>query len=418
MSKIGIVGAGLSGLAIANNIKNAVVFESESRPGGLLRTDTIEGYTFDTGGSHIIFSKDDETLFEMLATIGNYVEHRRRTYIFYNNQFIKYPFENGISMLPAEERFQILKDFVENMIREKKEPENLLEWFYYVFGREITDRYLKPYNEKIWKRNLEEISLDWVGGRVPNPPVDDILRSAVGIETEGYTHQLRFFYPLKGGIETLAKSLAEKVDVRVSEAVRKIEIGEGEVVVETTRGQYEFDKLVYTAPLTHLPKIMDCDEIEGEIQKLDYNSLTVVGLGVKDKVPNFHWLYFPQSDIVFHRIAFLSNYSPYMAPDGCSTIIAEISRKPGERISNICERVIGDLVDVGFDFNVEVCRAWEWEHAYVVYNHHYREAVEKIRVYLREKNIIPFGRFGGWKYLNMDAVMAQAKALARNIVGT
>jgi len=416
MSKIGIVGAGLSGLAIANRIKNSVVFESESRPGGLLRTETLKGYTFDTGGSHIIFSKDDKILHEILSAVGDYVEHRRRAYIFYSNRFIKYPFENGISMLPAEERFHILKDFVENMIKEKKEPKNLLEWFYYVFGREITDRYLKPYNEKIWKRDLEDISLEWVGGRIPNPPVDDVLRSAVGIETEGYTHQLKFFYPLKGGIETLARSLAKGADVRVSERVSWIEAGEGRVYVETTEGQYEFEKLVYTAPLTNLPKIMDCNEIKGEIQKLDYNSLTVVGLGVKGKVPDFHWLYFPQDDIIFHRIAFLSNYSPYMAPEGCSTVIAEISRRPGERISNACDRVIENLADVGFDFNVEVCGTWEWEHAYIVYNHHYREAVERIRAYLRERNVIPFGRFGGWEYLNMDEVMAKAKALAESVI--
>ncbi|WP_456468450.1 protoporphyrinogen/coproporphyrinogen oxidase [Archaeoglobus sp.] len=416
MSNIGIVGAGLSGLAVANYLKNAIVFESESRPGGLLKTETVEGYTFDTGGSHIIFSRDDCILSEMLAVIGNYVEHRRRTFIFYNNRFIKYPFENGISMLPAEERFQILKDFVENLVREKDEPKNLLEWFYYVFGREITNRYLKPYNEKIWRRDLEEISLEWVGGRIPNPPVDDILRSAVGIETEGYTHQLRFFYPLKGGIETLAKNLAEKVDVRAEEGVRKIE-ADGRICVETDKGQYEFDKLVYTAPLTYLPELMDCREIEKEIESLDYNSLTVVGLGVKDKVPNFHWLYFPQSNIIFHRVAFLSNYSPYMAPDGCSAIIAEISRKPGERIRNVCDRVIDDLGEVGFEFNVEVCEAWGWEHAYVVYNHQYKGAVERIREYLKARNIIPFGRFGGWKYLNMDAVMTQAKAVANEIVG-
>lgn len=416
MSKIGIVGAGLSGLAIANRIKNSVVFESESRPGGLLRTETLKGYTFDTGGSHIIFSKDDKILHEILSAVGDYVEHRRRAYIFYSNRFIKYPFENGISMLPAEERFHILKDFVENMIKEKKEPKNLLEWFYYVFGREITDRYLKPYNEKIWKRDLEDISLEWVGGRIPNPPVDDVLRSAVGIETEGYTHQLKFFYPLKGGIETLARSLAKGADVRVSERVSRIEAGEGRVYVETTEGQYEFEKLVYTAPLTNLPKIMDCNEIKGEIQKLDHNSLTVVGLGVKGEVPDFHWLYFPQDDIIFHRIAFLSNYSPYMAPEGCSTVIAEISRRPGERISNACDRVIDNLVDVGFDFNVEVCGTWEWEHAYIVYNHHYREAVGRIRAYLREKNVIPFGRFGGWEYLNMDEVMAKAKALAASVI--
>lgn len=411
---VGIVGAGLSGLAVAKNLKNAILFELKDRPGGLLRTETVDGYTFDTGGSHIIFSKDEKILSEILKTVGEYVEHRRRTFIYYNKQFIKYPFENGISMLSAEDRFQILKDFVKNLLRRKEKPENLLEWFHYVFGREITERYLKPYNEKIWKRSLEDISLEWVENRVPNPPVDDVLRSAVGIETEGYTHQLRFFYPLKGGIETLARNLAEGIDIRVNEGVRKIESNSDGIFVETQKDNYEFEKLIYTAPLPNLTDMLDCREIRSEIEKLDYNSLTIVGLGVRDKVPNFHWLYFPQEELVFHRVAFLSNYSPYMAPEGRSTIIAEISRRPGERISRVCDRVIEGLCDVGFDFSIEVCRTWEWEYAYVVYNHHYRRAIDRVKSYLVSRKIIPFGRFGGWEYLNMDAVVSRAKEIAKH----
>ena len=54
---------------------------------------------------------------------------------------------------------------------------------------------MDPYNEKIWKRPLEQITSDWVAGRVPDAPVEDVLRAAVGIRTEGYTHQAIFFYP-------------------------------------------------------------------------------------------------------------------------------------------------------------------------------------------------------------------------------
>lgn len=400
-----VVGGGLAGLVVANRLGNCVVFEAANKPGGLLRSERINGFTFDTGGSHIIFSRKSEIVREMLQMVGDYVMHRRRTFIFYNNRFIKYPFENGISMLPPYERFAILKDFVENLTRSKGDPENLLDWFYHVFGREITERYLRPYNEKIWKMDLTEISLEWVGGRVPTPPVEDVLKSAVGIDTEGYTHQIRFYYPLEGGIERLAMGLAENVDIRLGERVVKMVAEDGAVVVN----DQVFERAIYTAPLTYLPEIMNCREIEKEIKKLEYNSLTVVGLGVRGRVPNFHWIYFPQREIVFHRVAFLSNYSPKMAPEGRSTIIAEISRRPGEKLRNIEDRVINDLSEVGFELDVEVCEKWEWEHAYVVYNHDYRSATEKIRSYLAERGIIPFGRFGRWEYLNMDAVVEKAR---------
>jgi protoporphyrinogen oxidase len=401
-----VVGGGLAGLSIGYLLKDKCVVFEANRIGGLLRSEKIDGYTFDTGGSHILFSNDEKVLSELLQFLDDYIEHRRRAFIFYKGRYVKYPFENGIFSLSPHERFEILKDFVENLLKEKKRPKNLLEWFQHVFGNAITEKYLKPYNEKLWKRDLREISLDWVGGRVPNPPIDDVLKSAVGIETEGYVHQLRFFYPLSGGIEILAKNIAENVNIKM-EAVRRIEVGDKIYV----NGE-EFEKVVYTAPLKDLTKIMrDAREIRENIEKLEYNSLAVVGIGVKGKVPNIHWLYVPQEDIVFHRIAFLSNYSPEMAPKNCSTIIAEISN-PGKINEG---EILEGLRKVGIENEVEIVKTWRWEFAYIVYNHDYRENVEAIKKFLLRRNIIPFGRFGLWEYLNMDMIWKKAKELYESL---
>lgn len=400
-----VVGGGLSGLSVGYQLRGRCeVFEAR-KIGGLLSSEEIDGFTFDTGGSHILFSDNPEILRELLGFVKDYVEHRRRAFIFYKGKLIKYPFENGIFTLSAQERFEILKDFVENLLMKKETPKNLLEWFRYVFGNAITEKYLRPYNEKLWKRDLREISLEWVGGRVPNPPIDDLFKSAVGIETEGYMHQLHFFYPLKGGIESLAKGVAKNLDIRM-EAVKKIELEEKIVV----NGDKEFDKLIYTAPLKELPSIFtEARKIRDEIDKLEYNSLAVVGIGVRGKVPNVHWIYVPQKDIVFHRIAFLSNYSPNMSPRGCATIITEISN-PG-KLSE--DEVLEGLRKIGVENEVEVLKVWKWEYAYVVYNHSYRESIEKIRNFLLQRKIISFGRFGAWEYLNMDTVWKKAKEVAR-----
>ncbi|MEM4702211.1 MAG: NAD(P)-binding protein, partial [Archaeoglobaceae archaeon] len=61
-----IVGGGLAGLSIGYLLgKKCVVFEA-NRVGGLLRSEKVEGFTFDTGGSHILFSSDEKILKEML----------------------------------------------------------------------------------------------------------------------------------------------------------------------------------------------------------------------------------------------------------------------------------------------------------------------------------------------------------------
>ena len=91
-------------------------------------------------------------------------------------------------------------------------PETFRDWIYYTFGKGIAECYMVPYNEKIWKYPTEKMSLHWVDGRIPRPPVDDVIKSAIGISTEGYTHQSVFSYPLDGGIEALVKAIARPVE--------------------------------------------------------------------------------------------------------------------------------------------------------------------------------------------------------------
>jgi len=424
--KIGIIGAGLSGLSLAFMLKNkncrVEIFEANDKIGGLLRSETLDGYTFDIGGSHIIFSKDQNVLREIVNVIGAVVEHRRRTFIYYKDKFIKYPFENGIYMLPKEERFEILLDFFQNLIKrergELKKPSNLLEWFYYVFGKVITEKYLKPYNEKLWKRDLRDISLEWVGNRIPNPPVEDVLKSCVGIPTEGYTHQLRFYYPLRGGIEMLIRKLAENLDfpIRTNERIRRIRREDGKVILEGS-DYFEFDLVISTAPIDVTVKLFkDWKIVKSFIERLDYNSLTVVGLGVRGKTPDFHWVYIPNKEIIFHRMAFLHNYSPNMCPENRSNVILEISRRPDEKPKDVLDEALDGLAKMGFNFDVEVHGVWHWDYAYIVYNHDYKMAVDRLRSFLIERGVIPFGRFGSWEYLNMDAVWKCAKDLVERLV--
>ena len=414
--KICIAGGGLAGLSLGYHLRNSEIdfklLEKNERVGGLLRSEKIEGYTFDAGGSHILFSKNEDVLNEMVNLVGNVVMHRRRTFIFYRNQFIKYPFENGIFMLSPEERFEILEDFVRNLMRDKKKPENLRELFLYLFGEKITEKYLGPYNEKIWKRKLEDMVLGWGEDRIPTPPVEDVLKAAVGIETEGYLHQLRFFYPLDGGIESLAKAVAGKIVNRIetSTPVEKISVRENEIEVNGET----YDYMVSTIPLPELGRIVG-GEIRDLSSTLDYNSVTVVGLGVRGKVPDYHWVYVPRKDIIFHRIAFLSNYSPNMAPPGKSTIIAEISHRPGDTVKNPVDEVVEGLAKMGIDIEVEVEKVWVNNYAYVVTDKNYFSTLPKLREKLEEMRILTLGRHGNWEYINMDAVWQRAKDMAQRV---
>ena len=220
---VAILGCGWAGILVSYFILqrtsslNVVCVDKSKSLGGLLKSETINGFTFDVGGSHVIFSRDVEVLKRMLVFLdGNVVTHRRHTYIFLEGKLVPYPFENGIWTLSPEMRASILISFLEALIERARHPnwrpKTFREWIYGFFGKEIAKIYLEPYNEKMWKRDLNEIDVDWVyiPGRLPIPDWKDVVRAGVGIATEGYREQLIFYYPLRGGIQALYNAVLEK----------------------------------------------------------------------------------------------------------------------------------------------------------------------------------------------------------------
>jgi len=433
--RVCIGGGGLAGLSLAyflRGLSNVVLVEANSRVGGLLRSEAVNNFIFDTGGAHIIFSRDRDVLNFIVETIGGVVKHRRDARIFYNGRFIKYPFENGIYMLDPEERFEILLDFVNNLLRrergELKKPENLEEWFYYVFGKAISRKYLIPYNLKIWKKSLKKISAEWVNDRVPNPPISDILKGAVGIPTEGYLHQLEFYYPEDGGIEVLAKSLLEKISGKVAVAagmrVESIKIGRGEITVRTNSKSIKCDIFINTIPLPELIKAINNapEHILKLTKKLKYNSLIVVGAGLKNSFKPYHWIYFPQRKVTFHRVAAISNLTS--KPGEHASIVFETSTPPNSKLwrlnnNEIIEKILGEAekLELLKREDVEIAKIWRWNYAYIIYNNEYSKVLSEILNYLSEISLHTTGRFGLWKYLNMDQVILESKKLASKILG-
>lgn len=430
---IGILGGGLTGLTLGSLLHDSVVLEKELSPGGLCRSLREEGYTFDSGGSHIIFSKDAETLRFMLSLLGeNVVKNRRNTKVRYKDRLVKYPFENGLSDLPLKENLECLLEFLKSKLKkaggELPDPRNLREWFVYKFGEAIADKYLIPYNEKIWRTKPEEMGTDWVS-RVPDPPLEDVVKSSLGIDTEGYLHQLEFFYPLEGGIQCLTDSLAQKCTaIEPNFEVQQISRVSDGFQVSGNGRLYDFERLVSTIPLPELTRALD--ETPGDISdiagNLRFNSLVTVMLGIDHpEINDLSWLYFPrEEDGMFYRASFPSNYSPEVSPPGKSSVMAEITCSEGDETwrmadSELVESVESSLRKNGIlaKDNVQFSRVSRTKYAYIVYDLDHQPKVSKVRKYLSELGIELCGRFGQFEYLNMDACVRSARELASRLRG-
>ncbi|TAJ20637.1 MAG: FAD-dependent oxidoreductase, partial [Planctomycetota bacterium] len=222
--KTAILGAGITGLAVARTLleggvdpRDVHVLEAAPVAGGLCGSKTVDGFTYDVAGGHILYSKDKVAMEWMKEQAGGpaaFVERRRETRIRFGDRWVHYPFENGLGDLPQQANYECLKGYVEAWHARRANgaaaPADFAGWVRWRFGDGIARHFMDPYNEKIWKRPLSEITSDWVAGRVPDAPIDDVLKSSIGIRTEGYTHQSIFYYPLEGGFQAITDGFARR----------------------------------------------------------------------------------------------------------------------------------------------------------------------------------------------------------------
>ena len=428
MRDIGVLGAGISGLFTAYFLGGDVeVLEADGTPGGLSRCFGSQGFRSDIGG-HILFSKDEEALSHELAVLGDNLRRGvRANKILYEGLHVKYPFENGIDALPKEQIVDILHSFVENPHRET--PKNFREWMYHTFGDGLTNRYLLPYNEKIWKTPLDEMSLEWVD-RVPRPPLRDLIKTAVGIPTEGYTHQLYFGYPRTAGFESLPKAVATKLGTKVATGFRVAALRpcEGGWAVTSELGdERRYRQIIATLPIgTLFAALGDVPpEVAHAASQLRYNSLRVALIGVTGTdLPAYTALYVPDPRSLYHRVCYNHVFSPDLVPTGYRSVSCEITVAPGTDLSclsddQIADRVVEDLVRDGIVRREAVCyrHIHRERYAYVVYTHGYRECVRTIRDYTQARGIHLAGRFAEFHYVNTDACVRRALDLSREIRG-
>ena len=102
-----ILGAGLTGLSAALSVESDyILLEKNSRPGGLTRTEKIDGYLFDHTG-HWLHLRKERTQALVKALLGdNIVEVSRNSKIYTHGTYMEYPFQSNLAGLPKEIAFE------------------------------------------------------------------------------------------------------------------------------------------------------------------------------------------------------------------------------------------------------------------------------------------------------------------------
>lgn len=434
--KTAILGAGISGLALARFLiegglakGDVSLFEAAPAIGGLCASKTVDGFTYDVTGGHILYSKDLAAMNWIKACAGGeraFVKRNRNTKIRFADRWVHYPFENGLGDLPQQANFDCLKGYVTAWHRRQVDgsaaPAAFDAWVRWRFGEGIARHFMDPYNEKVWKRPLEQLSSDWVAGRVPDAPVDDVLRSSIGIRTEGYTHQASFFYPSHGGFQAITDGIGASVleRVRLSTPVRDLVRGASGWRVN---GE-EFDRVVSTLALTDLPGIVKhMPRAPAEaMAALEYNSITCLLVALdRAEHPDLSWIYLPHAEQgPTNRVTYMSNYAPGLAPVGKSSLLCEVTHPGGQPYpgAELEREVIEGLEAAGVLQAREVLFTdrTSTRHAYVVFDHGYGARRRTALEWLETVGITPLGRFGRFEYDNSDQCVIKARELAGRLL--
>ncbi len=423
--RLGILGGGISGIALAAHLDEDLdILERGSRIGGLCATVVEDGFTFDAAGPHIMFSKNKEVLNLMIGVLGDNVhQNRRENRIYFKGSLVKYPFENDLASLPKEDNFECIRDYIVNP-RANETPTNLAQWSYATFGAGISDKYFIPYNEKIWNYDANKIGTEFVE-RIPKPPMEDVLKSAIGISTEGYLHQLYYSYPTHGGFEAIVKAFAERVkgEIHTRWTVASVEKIENGWRVESDGGEVrEYDTLVSTLPIHELLKVWKDapQQVHDETAKLRYNSLINVLIGNStDPGHNYTALYVPDPKLLFHRLSFPKAFGSECVPPGGSSIMAEITSNAGDGIwemsdEALLDRVIGEVESIGFVDRASIIyrKVVRFTYGYPVYDLEYRKNVTAMRAAVAATGLHLLGRFAQFDYINSDVCVERALKMA------
>ncbi len=427
--KVVILGAGLAGLSAAYYLRGGYeIFEKENRCGGLCRSRSLRGFTFDMAG-HLLHFKDRQNFLLSRELLGNkFVKISRNSWIWSYHRFIRYPFQSNLYGLPPRVVRECLEDFKKIQNNHKKSHRHrdasFRTWLLETFGEGMAKHFLFPYNKKFWKFPLERLNAQGVRQWIPVPSLKDVQEGAFKKSKKEMGYNAHFWYPRQGGIQVLTDALEKRVKKvhRLCEAI-KLDLKKKEVFFKSGL-RIRFEKLISTIPLPELARILVPlpEDVRRAFLKLKYISVLNLNLGLSKKLDeNKHWIYFPQRNISFYRCGIATNFSGSLAPAGCSSLYFEISYSkdhPADK-NHLLERVLGDCQKARFCLmkkDVLVTDLNDIKYAYCLYDEERAHALGVIQPFLKKHGIFSIGRYGGWQYASMEDVMAQARHTAYTIL--
>lgn len=394
-----ILGAGPAGLTFANKLKengidSFLVIEKECEAGGLCRDKMVDGSPLDIGGGHFLDVRNkevDEYLFRFMPEDEwNYFERDSR--IRFQNYEINHPFEANIWRLPEEKQNEYLDSIsAAGCNNGKEKPEKFVDWITWKLGDKIAEDYMLPYNQKMFSDELNELGTYWLD-KLPNVSFEDTFNSCR--DHHAYGNQpghAQFFYPKKYGYGELWRRMADTISDNIIYNSPADSLDIKNRIVSCGDTSWMADKIITTIPWNSIKNLSGfSEETLKSVYELKHSAVEIRYFP-ETVDTEAQWIYYPDSEINYHRILVRSNFC--LGSKGYWTE----TRK--ERIS-----------DEKPEF------AYMNEYAYPLNTIDKPEIMKNIISEAESNGVYPLGRWGEHMHYNSDVTVGRALEMARKII--
>lgn len=406
-----ILGAGISGISASYHLNQKdidnIIFEKDDDWGGLCGNFKIDGFRFDKA-IHLSFTQDIHVK-ELFSKSCEYITHKPLAYNYYKGSWLKHPAQNNLEPLTLNEKIYIISDFVENT-NKKENISNYEEWLKAQYGNYFSENFPIPYTKKYWTLDARDLSTTWVGNRMYQPNIKEVLKGAFEKETPNTYYASEMRYPIKGGYKSFLNYMRKDCDIRINKKVIEIDIV-GKIVFFEDGTNQNYDDLISSIPLpeyTNLIKDMP-EHVKKASEELKYTSVALVSIGLnKPDIPKHLWFYIYDEDILASRCYSPSIKSLDNVPKDCGSFQFEVyfSKDKPLELSNdkLIEHVIqtSEKMKVFSRENILIkdCRVLEYGN--VIFYHNMENDRKIVLDFLEKNQIKTIGRFGKWEYLWSD----------------
>jgi oxygen-dependent protoporphyrinogen oxidase len=308
MKKIAIIGGGISGLTTAFLLLSkqpeleVTVFESDSRPGGKIWSEKVNGFLCEKGPNGFLDNKP-KTL-ELCKSLGiepvRSNENSKKRYIFSNSELKALP-ESPISFLKSNllswgGKLRLLFE-----LNAPKGPadESVADFITRRLGREALEKLIDPMCSGIYAGNPYNMSIKNCFPRIKELEQEygSLIKALIKIRKQRKKEQgnkvsaapggtLTSFY---AGAQTITDTLAEKLGERLKlgVSVHGITRNNGSYKLYTSGDAVDADLVVFASPAYASAEMLkDFDEeLSGALSEIPYPHVSVVCFGYeKEKV--------------------------------------------------------------------------------------------------------------------------------------